>query len=477
MVAKKLLHSFLVQWRAYYRSEPAKEYDPEWLWEMFNIYWNFLISILGADHELVQCNALQWRAYEIAIKKPESLWHRSRRSGKTLGMSHLAVFFAELEFGACHGKVVYRCPHVNQLKGLKQWLKQNPFYVKFRKTEYECDLFECKYSLDIACISESTNVGLECSVLIEDEYSTINKDDELYIWMLDTRAFLAKGSIESKRHFHGSSGRKNTPFEDDYLYLLEHDPSAIHVMPWTLCPWITKEFIEKEKKKMFDAAYWIEEQYECMWVMASGSFFDQNKLHVVKDDFFKKLHLKASSGGLDWNGAAVGHILGEGHYDGAKTIYIMNEEIFKSVEEVSRHIKEHEEINYEVEGKPMQMGFNAGFSDHLQTLNTPCSYQNWQEEGENIKDARLAILQRSDVYVHERCKWFIKNYKEASYDKKNKKATPQLKKTEDQHGLDYCLHLLHYGGDIDVITPQIHNTENESLDDMADIVRSRSRIF
>lgn len=475
MVDKKILHSFLKQWRAFYRSEPAREYDPEWLWEMFQIYWKFLKTILPADHELVQCNNLQWRAYEIAVKKHESLWHRSRRSGKTLGMSHLAVFFAELEFGACHGKVVYRCPHVNQLKGLKQWLKQNPFYVKFRKAEYECDLFECKYPLDIACISESTNVGLECSVLIEDEYSTINKNDELYLWMLDTRAFLAKGSLESKRHFHASSGRKNTPFEDDYLYLLEHDPSAIHVMPWSLCPWITAEFIAKEKKKMFDASYWIEEQYECMWVMASGSFFDQTKLHVVNSEYFKKMNLKPNVAGLDWNGADTGHILGYGFYDGYD-LYILGEEKFLTVKEVHDWIQLHyPQIETEVEGKPKTMGYNAGFSDNLQSMDTNCSYQNWGEREDNLKDKRLALLQRANIYVHENCRWFIKNYKEACYDKKNKSAVPKLQKTNDQHGLDYALHMLHSGGSMDIIQPQ-NFAPTQSLDDMADMIRLQSRM-
>lgn len=454
-----------------YRSKPDKEYDPDWLWYIFVVYWRFLKSILPPTHDLIQCTMKQWKGYEIAIKKPESLHHQSRRSGKTLKLSVVMVFFAELGFGPCKGKVIYRCPHVNQLKGLKQWLKQNPFYVKTRKAEYEVDLFECPFPLDVACISESTNVGLECSVLIEDEYSTIDKESEIYIWMLDTKAFLAKGAIHEKRHISASSGRKNTPFEDEYLYLYEHDPDAYFRMPWTECPWINQAFIDKEKKKMFDAAYWIEEQYECLWVAAHGNFFDQSKLHIVDQAFLSRF--APNVGGLDWNGESVGHVMGVGFWD-EENLYLLDEIIFKTVPDVNRFINDHPEIEFEVEGRPKTMGFNAGFSDHLQSLDTRCSYQNWGDKDDNVKDRRLALMQKCNVYCSAKNRWFIKNHKEATYDKKVT-MMPKLLKTADQHGLDYALHMLHGGGSLDMVA-QIPYQSAQNLDDMSDMIRMRSRV-
>lgn len=440
---------------------------------MFIIYWNFCKKVLPKGHDLVQVNAMQWHSYEIAVKKPESLHHQSRRSGKTLKLSHLLVFFCLLEFGPCHGKVIYRCPHVNQLKGLKQWLRRNPFYIKTRKQDYEVELVLNPFPLDVACISPSTNTGLECSVLVEDEYSTIAKESELFTWMLDTRAFLAKGSVDHKRHIHASSGRKNTPFEDDYLFLCENDPDAIFVMRWYETNWITKEFIEKERSRNFEAAWWIEEQYECLWVAAHGNFFDENKLHVV--DPSQLARYNPNVGGLDWNGDNVGHIMGVGYWDDINNkLYLLDEIVFKTVKQVHDYIEAHPLIEFEVEGRPKQMGFNAGFSDHLQTLDTRCSYQNWDNSEENIKDRRLALLQKAEIYCTDRNRWFIKNHKEATYDKKVT-MMPKLLKTADQHGLDYCLHMLHSGSAID-FTEKAMLPNTQSIDDLVDMVHMRSRI-
>lgn len=479
-IAPKLLHSFLVQWRAYYRSKPELEYDPDWLWEMFKLYYRFCTMVLGPTHDLIQHTERQWVGYSVMVKKPESMAHQSRRSGKTLKFSHILVFFCELEFGPCHGKCVYRAPHKNQLKGLRQWLRQNPFYVKSRPGDYEVDLFEGPYPLDVACISSGTNTGLECSVLCEDEYSTIKKEEVLYDWMMDTRAFLAKGPTISKRHIHGSSGRRNSPFYDDYLYLMKTDPSAYFCMPYKECWWITEEYIEKERVKNFDAPYWIQEQFECLWVTAAGNFFDQSRLHVLGEggcpaDLFTTLNTIPRLGGLDWNGDIVGHLLGIGMFDGS-TLFLMDEIRFSTVPEVNEWIKAHPTIDVEVEGVPKTMGFNAGFSDHLQTLGAVCSYQNWIDSAEStisVKDKRLAILQRADVYASPKCRFFIKNYIEATYD--SKQLVPKLLKTPDQHGLDYTLHLMHFGGRLDIMIPG-HVEPRETIDSMLDIARYRSRI-
>lgn len=474
------LRSFLKSWRALYRSKPELEYDPQWLWQMFVIYFNFCKTILGSTHELVQATSLQWDAYRMAVMEPESLDHRTRRGGKTLKLSHMCVFWAELGFGPCKGKVIYRCPHVNQLKGLKQWLRQNPFYIRCRTHEYECDLLDQYFPVDLACISESTSTGLECSVLIEDEYSIIDKNSEIYRWMLDSRAFLAKGATYTKRHIHASSGRKNTPFEDDFLYLQAHAPNSIFTMPWYQTTWITQEFVEKERKKNFFAQYWIEEQYECMWVMASGMFFDEKKLHIcgvngVPIDYFaQKGIFQPTTGGLDWNGMAVGHVL----YIGSiveNAVFLFEEMVFKSVFEVKVWLDQHPLVDVEIEGKPMKDGYNAGFSDHLMSLGANCSYQGWNQE-DGVKDNRLAMAQRMDFYVMPGCKWFIKNFKEACYDPKPADKV-KLLKTPDQHGLDAVLHLLHTGGTLDIASNYERSYfQQQQSQSMFDMVKYRSRV-
>jgi len=436
----RILLMFIQYLRTYYRSKD--QYNTQHLQECFFMYIQFLKKILGEHHELIQMTDRQKDAFKLALSKPESIWHRSRRSGKTLGVSHLLIFFALIEFGICHGKVIYRTPYVNQLKGIKQWLKQNPFFISVRKQEYEVDILGCKFPLDVACISDATSSGLECSVLIEDEYQDIDHDSELETWARDTRAFLLKGELFKKRHIHISTGRVNTMFEADYQALLEYDPDAIDIMPWWECDWITQDQIDKDKRANFDAVYWIEEQYECRWVNASGQFFHQDNLHIVQNNYFDELGLSATLGGLDWNGEETGHIMLIGCWDGySDQLYLIDELRFDKVSEVDEYIRSHN-INVEVEGKPKQMGYNAGFSDHLRDLHTQnVTYQNWGEEG--VKDQRLSILQRCQVYVSQKCRWFIKNFREATFKKDDKDTLPKLKKLNNQHGLDACLHMLH----------------------------------
>ena len=474
------LHDFLLQWREYYRSKAAKEFDPEWLWEMFRSYWAFLQAILGADHELLVCNAKQWQAYKIAVQHPESLNHRTRRGGKTLMLSHLCVFFAELGFGpgSLSGKVIYRCPHTSQLKGLLQWLKQNPFFIRRRKLDNEVLFFESQHPLDLACLSTSTSVGMECAVLIEDEYSTIKKGGELAAWVKDSRAFIAKGETWEKRHIHASSGRKNSPFEDDYEFLLKEDPEAIIVMPWAECPWITASYIAKEKRRHFMSKYWIEEQYECLWVLEGGSFFDQKKLHIVGQDGVPEDILtlcRPTSAGLDFNGSATGHVMLLMYYDQRHTIYIFKEIIFQEIFEIARWIKEHPEIAVEVEGTPTGRGggYNAGFAATLQEMGVTATYEAWNDP--EIKALRVGILHRSEVYAHPSCRWFIKNFKEGGIDKsKDIAGQTTLKKTTDQHGVDACLHGIGSAGNLDVLGPQPQDYyANQQFESFVDGVKFR----
>ena len=447
---------------------------------MFEIYWGFLRTILGDDHDLLVCNDKQWKAYETVIKHPESLNHRSRRGGKTLLLSHMCCFFNILRFGkgSLSGKVIYRCPRINQLKGLRQWLKLNPFYIKSRKAEYEVDFFDQLWPLDLACLSDSTCVGLECAVLIEDEYSTIKKDTQMHLWMKDSRAFLAKGEIWEKRHIHASSGRKNSPFEDDYLYLHANDPAAVIVMPWAECPWITKSYIDKEKAKNFMNTHWIDEQYDCQWVLASGSFFDQSKLHIIglNDQYEDVLAtVMPTSGGVDFNGEVVGHILLLMHYDKQNTLYLFKEIVFQHVYEIAAWIKEHPEITVEVEGTETGRGggYNAGFAANLQEYECECQYNAWNDEME--KPYRLFILGKCDVFVSPECPWFIRNFKAATFDPAgDKHGRPKLLKTADQHGLDCCLHGIAAAGDIDIIKPRgADSFRDQEFNQLVDSIKMR----
>jgi hypothetical protein len=461
-----------------YRAKPSLEYDPKYLWKMFQIYWQWG-SKNYPDTDLWQITKRQWKGYEIAITKPESLHHQSRRTGKTLKLSHLTIFFALLEFGPCHGVVIYRAPHTVQLDGYLKWLRRNPFFVRFQEKLGNITVLGCRDPCNANCISVNTSSGLECSVLLEDEYSTVKRSDKVMnINLKDCRAFLAKGTVLQKRHIHASSGRKKSPFFDDYRMMMEVDPTAYFMMTWQECPWITKEFVDKEKMRNFNAVWWVEEQYECKWVDAAGTFFDQSRLKIIGRDvpetFFKDKGIIPRNAGLDWNGPNVGHVLIEGAYHELE-LYLMHEVTFWQVPEVKQYTLDHPTVSLEVEGKPKKDAYNAGFSDHLQSIGCQCSYQGWDAYN-GIKDYRLGVLQRMTVYVHPSCKHFIKNFEEASYDEEETEGC-RLQKTADQHGLDACLHLIGTGSVLDVVKPtnfEQYVQYQKQFD--FDMIRMRSRV-
>jgi hypothetical protein len=375
-------------------------------------------------------------------------------------LSHLCCFFNLLEFGegSLKGKVIYRAPHQNQLKGLRQWINRNPFFVKSRKSEYEIVLFGAEDNpIDAACLSPATVVGLECSVLIEDEYQGIKKGSEMFLWMNESRAFLAKGDAETKRHIHASSGRVNTPFHDDYILLSNSDPDAVMVMDYTQCPWISKAHVQKERERNFMIPYFVEEQYECMWVLVTGHFFNQQKLHICdapgQEDIPRLQNIQPTTAGVDFNGEDVGHVMTLCHY--SKGLLVVFEEIiFQHIKDLVKWIIDHPSIQVEVEGLPKGKGrgdgYNAGFADHLQEFNIEgIMYQSWQES--RVKQYRLSLIQNCEVYTYSHCKWFIKNFKEATYDDgKNKEGIPRLLKTTNQHGLDGVIHSVIGDGGIDI---------------------------
>lgn len=422
-------------------------------------------NLLGRDHELLVCNRRQWDAYKTSITHYESLDHRSRRCGKTLALSHKVCFFNLLQFGegSLKGLVIYRTPSENQLKGLRQWIRKHPFYVKWDSKEHEITLFGAESTpINANAITETTTTGLECSVLCFDETQGIKKHTIQFIQYGECMAFLAKGAANTKRLMHSSSGRVNTPFHDAYLLLCARDPSAIVTMPYTQCPWITEEHVQRERDRNFMIPYFVEEQYECQWVLVTGHFFDQTKLHIVGfqgcADLPAQQHLEPNCAGVDFNGDVPGHVLSLCYYNGENLIVVFKEIIFQHIGDLAQWIRDHPHIPVEVEGGQPRNGrvsggaYNAGFADHLQEYGLPVAYEDWSEA--RVKQYRLAQLQKCEIYTYPHCKWFIKNYKEATYDEKgNVDGRPKLKKTDDQHGLDATIHGIGSASDIDIINP------------------------
>lgn len=481
MVSSSLLSQFIreLRRRHYAVSNP---YDQQNMWDSFQYYWKFLKAY--AVPRLTECTPEQWHAYMIHVINPETADVRTRRGGKSLMLANLTFFFAIIKFGRYEGKVLYRAVFEKQIVQFREWCRKNPFFVKF--SEKDKDYGKCMYIHDsepasVDELSEASTASLGASVLLLDEGGKAQMGLVKEQYCRFARGMLIEGDMRARRIVHASTPSTNTYFEEIYNYLHEKEIKSGQqltvTMPYQQCPWITEEVINEEREMNLNAPWIVPQEFECCWIAHGGNFFDQSHLHIlgrngIPIDLFEQRHILPMGAGLDWNGDLIGHILYEVYYD-QNDLYIMSETKLNSVIDVKAWVNSHQGVHLEVEGQPKKDGFNAGYSDHLMSLGVDCAYQGW-EVGNNLKDQRLAILQRCNIYVHPNCKWFIKNYQEAAYDPKS--LVPKLLKTNDQHGLDAVLHALHYGGNLDIITNN-NSYEQQQFDNVIDSVGMRSHIF
>jgi len=435
-----------------YNTRPNFIFDPDWIWTIFKIYFNFLR--IYSDPRLTQVNAKQWEAYEIAIKKYECFIWRTRRGGKTIMMSVLEVFWSLIEFGEAYpGVVVHKTPSGNQLKQLYKWFNFIPFVTNINRQTHMVYILESEPIW--ATMTTKDNVdGYGCSVLYEDEWGTVLETDLKATYLDSAREFLVEGSFRGKRHFHGSTLHYGSVGAKDMLLLeemgFEVGETYVHVMTWRDCVnsdgsrWITEETIALERRKHFENPNFIKEMFECILVPGGGLFFSVDQWIVagnpafpdITEEYLNRFPIRQA--GWDFNGNAVGHIEVRGYHDYENHIIIIREEkAWDRTDKISDHIKEEIGISHCVEGLPKADGYNAGFTQNLMELDTPCQYDSMRD----IKQSRLATIQNSLIIIDPSCKWCIKNFREAIFDPKS--LENKLLKTNTQHGLDGIIHMIH----------------------------------
>jgi hypothetical protein len=250
--SQNLLHDFANQIKKYYAR--GNKYDGDHIVTTFKMYFNFLK--IYADPRLTQCNAKQWEAFEISLRNFESFWWRTRRGGKTIGMSVLQIFYSLIEFGQCYpGVVVHRCPSGDQLRMLYYWLSKNPFCTNINNQTHFIDVMDSP-SIWASMTTKDNSDGYGCSVLFEDEWGTIQENDLKHTYLESTRSFLLEGDECGKRLFHASTLHYGSVGARDMLFLeqlgMESNENYVSVMTWRDCNWIKQQTIDKEKLKHFD---------------------------------------------------------------------------------------------------------------------------------------------------------------------------------------------------------------------------------
>jgi hypothetical protein len=450
-VTREVLKKFKRSIVAYYKDGVHDPFDPYHLWQTFIIYFNFLKQT--ADPRLTTVNKHQWADYELAVKNHLVFIWRTRRGGKTIFMSVLEVFWSLIDFGEVYpGVVVHRCPSGDQLRMLFYWFRLNPFVTKIDRKDFLVHVINSN-PIWAAMTTEHNADGFGCSVLYEDEWGTEDFDGLKATYLESTRNFIIEGSFNGKRRLKASTVHYGSVGHEDIKLIeaeeLRTNKKLISKMTWHECikkdgtSWIPDE--EKEKlirEHLFNPSF-IKEMFECELVPKGGLFFNPKQWFVAGEckeyplSFLDKF--RTDSAGWDFNGDDAGHIEERGYWDRANNMIIIKEEKkWDRTDSIAAHIKRDDGVSHEIPGIPKTGAYDAGFSEHLKELETPCIYQNWDY---TKKNQRLAILQNSILVIHPDCKWLIKNLRECIYDKKS--VIPIMLKTTTQHGIDACSHLVH----------------------------------
>ena len=414
------------------------------------MYMGFL-NVMGCEY-LTDALNTPWQMddYRLVIENYKTMWHRTRRGGKSIGLSVLAVFFSIIKFGyrANAGCVVWRAPYSDQLDQAKKWMKQNPF-VEWISGDNDVFVIDSEY-VDMSCLGSGKVASRGISVFIMDEYKKVIKGHKMYGDAKEAYGMCAEGPNTLKRMISASTGARLTEFHDQFLSgewkYSPHD--------WKECDWITKEFIDSERKGNLDDPWYVPQEYGCIWVSRGGTAF--RNLYVVdmttksvthgEDRFTFGNHPffplnwtfpTARKGGVDWNDAA-GHYIVLGSMDD-EAIYINEEHVATTVAEVKTFCADY---RIEVEGGP----FPINIENTRKLRKTGAKFRSviWSDnkEGSGIISKRFRVMKDKMIIIDSRDASFtLTNFQEAVYDEN---ATySKLKKNTTQHGLDAAMHMIH----------------------------------
>jgi hypothetical protein len=370
---------------------------------------------------------------------------RTRRGGKSRKLSNIAVFFNILGF-----RVIWRTPFTNQLDQAAVWFSMNPFVSRIQiNQQHRVDTIQQEYFMNIGILSAAQSGALECNALIFDEGGFVEKHKKLFKYYKDCRPFVS--SMHPSWIIHATTPAILTAVEEAWEEAKQFE--ALYNTQLTFfhtdedCPWITEEWVEKERLLNLDTPWYVDQNYKCQWVTYGGSIFNNYVLDtdgIIKNLLTRNdLKIKA---GVDFNGEITKHYLVSFVQKG-DTIYILSEEKFEEndVAYLMRWQKEHPLASLELE----EDLFNDAYANQARRMGLNCIYLGWNEAEKwerviGLKNKRIVIDKSISPMV-------LKNLKEAAYDPKSR--LPKLLKRTDQHGLDALLHADH-DADAEIYSPQ-----------------------
>jgi hypothetical protein len=399
---------------------------------------------LGCEY-LWEMTDWQMRDYKAAITGHKTMWHRSRRAGKTLGLTNIAVFFSIVQFGyrANKGKVLWRSPKTDHLVQPKFWFEANPFVITITH-ENNVKILD-SHHIDMGCLSSGKVAGQGVAVVIEDEYRDVPKDYKIYDLAGRAEDMAAEGPINQQRYISASTGCRLTFFHDQYLS-----------GEWTYCrhtykecPWVTDEYVESKRKEHPEDPYFVQQEFEAVWVARGDTAF--RNIYIVDmeaktvtnnedqwefgDHPFFPLNWTFPTprkAGVDFNESA-GHYVGVGSVDD-DAIYVNFERIVTTIAELRAY---GDTYKMEIESGPFKM--NMECAKECSRLHIKCIHKNWDDR--TIARRFRHLMSKMIIIDKHRASFILTNLQEAVYDENSRES--KLKKRSDQHGLDALMHMIH----------------------------------
>jgi len=364
----------------------------------------------------------------------ETLWRWTRRGGKSQKLTVLASFGALMDL-----RVVWRATFTDQLGQASEWFNLNPFVSENRITSLNTIGIYGSPDINIAVLSEAKVASRGADWLIYDEGGWCFKDHKKNEFYVASRPMI--GASETKRITHGSTPAKMTAFHDAAMFL-EKEEAKLNTKlqswhPWSHTTWITKEWVEQERLLHFDCPWYVDQNYEALWVIYGGSVFtniieegDPNypQYPIGFLEGYKNKYGPANWG-VDFNGEDDQHYRIGIVYDD-NIVLVLEETRFTDLWELDKL-----EGSVEVEDGL----FNTQFTNQTKRMGLSLIYKAWNEAE---KQERVAQLCNRKIVINKKnCPTTWKNVLEAGYDPNSR--LPKLKKEVKQHGLDGLLHALH----------------------------------
>jgi hypothetical protein len=413
------------------------EYD---LVSLYKMYLGFVKTF--GEKELRQYVQWQVEAEVGALYNPkvdntkiplETVDIRTRRGGKSRKLSMIAVFAALLGL-----RVIWRTPFTNQLDQASIWFSKNPFVKRIQINQlHRVDVVNQEYHVNIGILSPAQSAGLECNMLIFDEGGWVEKNKKLYQNYKECRPFVA--SCSPKWIIHATTPARYTAVEEAYQeaqqYEVEWDTQLTWLHTDVDCPWITEEWVEKERLLNLDTPWYVDQNYKCKWVVYGGAVFNNIKVDpaaVLEIQTHRNNFIQA---GTDFNGEVAGHYLVESILRDDIT-YILKETRFTDLSFLNDWKASHPLSSLELEDGL----FNTQFTDQTKRMGLDCTYLEWNEQS---KMERIARVKNKIILIDpQTAPLTYRNLLEAGYDQNSR--LPKLEKRTDQHGLDAYLHSEHY---------------------------------